>query len=393
MPKQSDAKPYQAERESTDQSLIAERAKATHSLTIAKIEAQAKTDEAVLDERSKEDREKASSRAIHDDEREGSSGGPTDPSETARLSEERRRTDSAAEVNRSRMDDVLHDERRSTSELVANVLEVERLATDRNLRQERETTDFVQVASEKLLETEVARHQTTQGILTSREEFLAIVSHDLKNPIGAISGYADLVLEEAPTIDPEMRRYVIAIKRNADLSLRLISDLLDLERISQDKLIIECSKRSAKEIASTVTALLLPLAVEKKIALSAVLPSEDLELECDRDRMLQVLSNLTGNAIKYAPLGGEVRVSVSAQGECVEFAVKDNGPGIPEEKQMAIFRRFAQMDSADRTGLGLGLYIAKTIVESHRGRLIVESEVGKGSTFRCLIPRRAATGH
>jgi signal transduction histidine kinase len=109
-------------------------------------------------------------------------------------------------------------------------------------------------------------------------------------------------------------------------------------------------------------------------------------LNCDRDRILQVLNNLIGNALKFTPAGGTVSVELTNANGRIEFSVCDTGPGIPESKRKEIFGRFAQLHSKNRDGLGLGLYISKMLVEAHGGSLNVESVVGQGSTFRFQIP-------
>lgn len=387
MQHKSNQNQFQNERENTDKSLIAERAKATRSLNTANIKSQVQTDEIVKDERSIADQQTATSRADHDDNRDLKILGPTEFAANAQLVEERRLTDMATELERSRMDEVLLAERKSTSRLVAKVLENERIATDLSLLEERKTTDEECVDSLNLLKIEVAKHNKTQMTLTSRDEFLAIVSHDLKNPIGAIKGYADLILDGGDTkLGPVSRQFVDAIKRNAEISLRLISDLLDLERISHKKLTMNFKKCDAKEIVKSVIIAYMPLAIEKKITLISEVPDEMLELGCDPDRLFQVISNLIGNALKFTPIGGSVTASVKIGKTAFEFSVTDTGHGIPIEKQGEIFSRFAQIRTSDRTGLGLGLYIAKTIVEYHSGKLNVNSELGKGSTFHFSIP-------
>jgi signal transduction histidine kinase len=382
-------KMFEDERRETDDSLTAERAKATRSLDSASVKSQGQTDEIVKDERSIADQQTATSRANQDQKSETTRNGSVDTAAAAQLTEERRLTDVATGLERSRMDEVLLAERKSASTLVAKVLEQERIATDQNLLIERNTTDAECVGSSNLLKTEVAKHKKTQVALTSRDEFLAIVSHDLRNPIGAISGYAELILEGAKEkhLDPEITQYVRAMKRNSDIAIRLIADLLDLERIAANKLTMSFAKCDASGIAHAVVDVFTPLAFEKKVTIISELPKGALEFECDHDRTLQVISNLMGNALKYSPAGGTVTLSVNEQKDSIEFVVKDSGAGIPKEKQSEIFKRFAQLTSMDRTGLGLGLYIARTIVDAHSGSIEVSSEPGMGSTFRVSIPK------
>ena len=115
-------------------------------------------------------------------------------------------------------------------------------------------------------------------------------------------------------------------------------------------------------------------------------PLEPIFAELDHDRILQVLSNLIGNSLKFTPNGGTIELSARKQETTVEISETDNGPGIPEQEQAQIFERFSQLKLNDRRGLGLGLFIAKWIIEAHKGNLWVTSNVGKGSTFSFTLP-------
>lgn len=393
MTTETNSRLFDSEREDTDKSLVAEREKATRSLDTASAKSQDQTDEIVKDERSIADQQTAASRAHYDLVEKSERGKPASLSSKAQLTEERRKTDLATDLERSRVDGALLAEREAASKLVAKVLEQERITTDRNLLAERNTTDAEHVSSSARLKAEVAEHKKTLGTLTSREEFLAIVSHDLKNPIGAISSYADLILDGSgdTQLGPDTLKFVRAIKRNADVSLRLISDLLDLERISQDKLEMKFAKCDAHELVKDVLEIFAPRANEKGVDLGIGARFEHAELDGDHDRILQVLSNLVGNALKYTAAGGSITVETIDGGSTVDFVVKDTGTGIPKEKQSQIFERFAQLKSSDRTGLGLGLYIAKTIVEAHRGEISVDSQIGGGSAFRVSLPKLASS--
>ena len=286
------------------------------------------------------------------------------------------------------MDKTIAEERNMASTFVSRYLEIERQATDRNLFVERAATDKSCKGTSLRFNNERAAHETTQHALTSREELLAIVSHDLRNPVGAILAYSTLILEEQNdcTLSVEIRNFVEVIKRNADISLRLISDLLDAERFAQNKLNINYSYSSALSIASSVFDIFTPRARELGCNLLMRRPSEDFYLECDPHRIHQVLSNLVGNALKYLGKAGEVIISLSKQVNNIHFSVSDDGPGIPQDKQLEIFRRFTQLPSKDRTGLGLGLYISKTLVEAHSGHFWLESQLGRGSIFYFSIP-------
>ena len=363
--------------------------KRPESLSAANVKSQGRTDEIVRGERSTADLHTATSRAHHDELREANTKNPSSDADHEQLAEERRRTDKATDLERSKMDKLILEERNSTSKLVTKFLERERTATDRHLLIERDTTDTQSIDSLNLLNEEVAKHKITQGTLTSRDEFLAIVSHDLRNPIGAVSAYADFILrgESDTKLGPETTQFIESIKRNANIALRLIADLLDVERISQNKLHLDISLCDVSDIAKAAFEIFTPLAVEKNITLAAKFLPGSMKLNCDEDRILQVISNLIGNALKYTPGNGRVDLIIKAEPNFVEFSVEDTGVGIPVEKHSEIFERLAQLNSGDRTGLGLGLYIAKTLVELHSGHLSVDSKLGRGSTFTFRLPK------
>lgn len=383
---------FKRERKNTDDSLIAERNKATQSLKVANFKSQGQTDEIVKDERSIADQKTASSRAHHDDLRDDSLGKAMSQASQGQLAEERRRTDLATELERTKVDAAILKEREIASRLVNKVLELERQATDENLSVERSTTDTGFDNSSQLLKSEVKNHARTKTSLTSRDEFLAIVSHDLKNPIGAVSSYAELLIEgiegEAH-LGPTAKSFVQAIKRNADISLRLIADLLDVERISSGKLELRKQIIETGDLLREAIERFQPRAKERSIHLSLNGDHDAQTIECDRDRILQVLGNLLSNALKFTPEHGRVSLSAQKSDDGIVFSINDSGPGIPDSKKQAIFERFAQLKSRNRDGLGLGLYISKMLVEGHEGKLWVESTEGHGSTFKFRLPPSA----
>lgn len=125
----------------------------------------------------------------------------------------------------------------------------------------------------------------------------------------------------------------------------------------------------------------------KGVLLKTALNSHSELVFCDKDRISQVLSNLIGNALKFTPTGGEVCVAVVENEEHIEVSVADNGPGIPDDQKNRIFERFAQLGNKDRSGIGLGLYISNSLIESHQGKLWVDSILGEGSKFTFALPR------
>ncbi len=239
-----------------------------------------------------------------------------------------------------------------------------------------------------LLDREIASHIKTKELLSLLEGFLAIVSHDLKNPLGAISSCAEMVLkgDTNEKVGPETKGWVRFIKRNADTSLRMISDILDMERIANGKLEIHPEKNHLASIIRDVMDSFLHMASVKKIEMQFIPDEKCGHVFCDRDRILQVLSNLLSNAVKFTPEQGAVLIRTKVRDNAVLISVCDTGPGIPSEKISTVFERYEQLKSKNRTGLGLGLYISKTLLEAHGGKIWVESKIGQGTQFYFTIP-------
>ena len=225
-------------------------------------------------------------------------------------------------------------------------------------------------------------------LLLTREEFLAIVSHDLRNPLNHISMAVQNLLEEPKDI----KELASSIKRSAAEMLRLIEDLLDVERIAVGKLTLHYEEHDVSEIIKQAVEELQAAAVAKGITLEAKPQDVCGYVICDRSRVMQVLSNLIENAIKFTPAKGQICVScqrTGPEGKEVQVSVSDTGEGIAPEKIKTIFERFSQIHNQDRRGIGLGLYIAKMMVEEHPGRIWVESKLGEGSTFHFTLPLRS----
>jgi signal transduction histidine kinase len=190
----------------------------------------------------------------------------------------------------------------------------------------------------------------------------------------------------------EVKEIAASIKRSAGEMLRLIEDLLDIERIATGKLVLHYEKHDVCEIINEVVRDFKGDAAAKEITLTAKPEAGCDDVICDRSRVQQVLSNLIGNAIKFTPAKGQICVSCARtgpEGKDVQVSVSDTGPGIATEKIESIFQRFSQINSQDRRGIGLGLYIAKMMVEEHPGRIWVDSKLGEGSTFHFTLPVRS----
>ena len=230
--------------------------------------------------------------------------------------------------------------------------------------------------------------EEAEAAVATREELLAIVSHDLRNPLGSIVFSAALL--DRTTIDGEegerVHKSAQTILRSADRMTRLIADLLDLAQIQAGKLAVEQRPEDVEGLIRDCVEMLRPLAATKDLKGMA---SAGLHVRCDRERVLQILSNLVGNAIQFTPEGGSIFIAAQDTGHEVRFSVRDTGQGISEEELPRIFDRFWQAQRKNRAGVGLGLSIAKGLVEAQGGRLSVESTLGAGTTFFFTLPLAA----
>ena len=246
---------------------------------------------------------------------------------------------------------------------------------------------FAELARRASLSIDNARlYLESQQAVRAREEVLAIVSHDLRNPLSAITLGASLV-QTSTTLSDEDREQIDTIEVSARRMRRLIADLLDVTRLEGGKrLPVEPSVVEAEDMLREAEELFRSQAGVTSLTIDYELESVLPPVWADRDRIMQVLSNLIGNALKFVPPGGRIGVAVSRAGEAVRFSVADTGPGIPPENLGDIFSPYWQAKRAERLGAGLGLPIAKGIVEAHGGRIGVESEAGKGSRFWFTLP-------
>jgi PAS domain S-box-containing protein len=238
----------------------------------------------------------------------------------------------------------------------------------------------------RLLEAERAARAAAELALLARDEVLAVVSHDLRNPLSVIDMCAASLSDKLAAQDSGTRNLVAMIESSTQWMNRLIEDLLDVARMEAGRLTLEREPRDLVLVISEATMMLEPLIAEKSLTLHEALPEYLPRVTVDARRVVQVLENLVSNAVKHTAPGGEIHISAdSADGE-VRIAVRDTGSGIPAENLPHLFDRFWQARGARRGGAGLGLAIAKGIVEAHGGRIWVESELGAGSTFSFSLP-------
>lgn len=221
-----------------------------------------------------------------------------------------------------------------------------------------------------------------------KSDIVAIVSHELRTPLTSIKGYVELVLDGTMGAITETQRKCLEIaNENIDRLKRLIDNMLDLSKIEHGELEMNTKPTNLKDIVENAVNILKPLADEKNI--NIIYKINDIIINCDKDRITQVLTNLIENAIKFSPINEKVVIEAFKEGNSVHIKVIDNGPGIPKKDLDRIFDRFYQVDSPAKRikgGSGLGLAVCKSIIKAHGGVIWVESELGKGSVFHIILP-------
>jgi signal transduction histidine kinase len=223
-----------------------------------------------------------------------------------------------------------------------------------------------------------------------KNEFLAILAHELRNPLGPIRSAVELLRRldpYAPAVQENARQMII---RQTDHMVRLVDDLLDVSRISQGKFVLRTGRITVREVVDGAVEITGPLVDKAGHTLDIDVPQEDYWVEGDKVRLSQAISNLVNNAVKFTPGGGTIRISVALAANTVVIKVQDNGIGIDSAHVDSIFNLFAQAGHiADRVqeGLGIGLALVRTLVDMHHGSISVASPgPGRGSTFEIRLP-------
>jgi len=216
-----------------------------------------------------------------------------------------------------------------------------------------------------------------------KDEFVSMVSHELRTPLTSMRGALGLLASGVLGTLPEKGRRLLEIAlNNTERLVRLINDILDIERMASGKVMMKYQACDSASLITQAAEIMQPMAEQAEVTLSV--STQPLPLWADPDRIIQTLTNLLSNAIKFSPLGSTVWLTVARRGKEAEFQVKDQGRGIPAEKLESIFERFQQVDASDSRkegGTGLGLAICRSIAQQHGGRIRVESTRGEGSTF------------
>lgn len=283
------------------------------------------------------------------------------------VEEERAQEDSVLKQERAAADARLRQEREQQAVLRESVLLTERAKTDRYLLTERDRSD---------------------DAIANRDDFLGIVSHDLRNHLNSIS--LEAILSQAQASDSaEGRRNVEVMhrmQRHAKQMARIVDDLTDVVGIDAGKLVMRPQPGDASLLLTEAADAFTAAAANARISLVIERGAQPLQACFDYPRMLQVLSNFLSNAIKFTPPDGRVVLRGECDNDELRLTVSDTGPGIPTHMLEAVFERFWQVGKNDQRGLGLGLYISRCIVQGHHGAIRVESNISEGSSFIATIP-------
>jgi signal transduction histidine kinase len=227
-----------------------------------------------------------------------------------------------------------------------------------------------------------------QQAVRAREGVLAVVSHDLRNPLASILLNTSTLLEMSgpggldPWVADSLRQTIALVEQ----SNRLIEDLLDVSRVANGSITLLRAPHDLRDLATRAERMLRPLAQDRGLTLRVSVPAAPVPAQVDGDRVLQVLSNLVGNALKFTPAGGRIDVAVEQANGVARVTVRDTGIGIAADELEHVFDPFRQVGDADRRGVGLGLPIARGIVEAHGGRISASSDPGVGSVFTFTLP-------
>ncbi|BFU43512.1 ATP-binding protein [Krasilnikovia sp. MM14-A1004] len=243
--------------------------------------------------------------------------------------------------------------------------------------------------------------ELTVELAHTKEEFLTLITHELRNPLGVITAAASLLEEElADDLDTDQRQYMHAITRSADRLTAMANDLLDLARLESGHLAIHPAPTDLAEIIAHTVEALGTQAAGKNLTVSVDAPTH-LELYADGSRLQQVADNLISNAVKYTPVGGAITITAHADDEpddpdppWITWSVSDTGIGVPRDERAHLFRRFYRTSTAVNQripGTGLGLVITRTIVERHGGTITLADHSGPGTTFRIRLPAKTKT--
>lgn len=243
------------------------------------------------------------------------------------------------------------------------------------------------IENKRLLEELKISNEKLKELDKLKSAFVANVSHEFKNPLAVINGSLSVMLSgRMGKIDPKQKEMLEMGKRNIDRLLRLVTDILDISRIESGKMEMKMENFDMDLLVGEILKIYEGEFSNKKILFSKEISERPCKIYADKDKISEVLINLLSNAVKYTPEGGNIKVSLKEAQEDICFEISDTGPGIPKEYFEKIFDKFERIAADKQEGTGLGLSIAKDIIELHKGKIWVESGIGKGSKFIFTLP-------
>jgi signal transduction histidine kinase len=234
----------------------------------------------------------------------------------------------------------------------------------------------------------IEKQRELTGNNEMKNKFIGIVAHDLRNPIISIRGFSELLIKDGNNFNEEQNEFLGIIHATSRNMLAMINDLLDISRIESGNMQLTQKNGSLNKLIIERIQLIQLQADKKHISIHKEL-SRIPDVAFDEHRMGQAIDNLISNAIKFAPIGSSVYLTLKQNGELVKFSVTDEGPGIPREEQHLLFSEFHRLSirpTGGETSTGLGLAIAKKIIEAHNGMIEFETQEGMGSTFSLVLP-------
>ncbi len=244
----------------------------------------------------------------------------------------------------------------------------------------------IEVATKELKRT----NSKLKALDEAKDEFISMASHQLRTPLTSIKGYISMVLEgDAGEISQDQRRFLDQAFASSQRMVFLISDLLNVSRIQTGKFKLEKGRVDISKIVEDEVAQLAPAAEARHVTFHFERPDDFPVANLDETKIRQVIMNMLDNALYYTPAGGNVYASVESNSKEVIFKARDTGIGVPKEEQAHLFTKFYRADNAKEArpdGTGIGLFMAKKVVDTHKGSIIFESKEGKGSTFGFKVP-------
>jgi signal transduction histidine kinase len=231
------------------------------------------------------------------------------------------------------------------------------------------------------------RYHEAEERLRRQEEFFQMAVHDLRSPLSAIVVYSELLMNKVMgDLDDRQLEPIRTIHRNCTNLIRMAEDVLTSAQVRAGSIRLRLLDTDLLHVVQEAVRSLQGLAEAKRVHIEVEWPSEAIHHPVDADLLSRAFANVLGNAIKFSPHGGEIRIGLERDDDEIRVAITDQGPGISPEKRLAIFERFRRGDTGDQNGHGLGLAIAKFFIELHGGRILVEGVRGRGSTFLVGLP-------